>query len=780
VYIFCGGFGFMNKLFLFFVFLFCCSTFVFASNCQTTINVLDKATGNPLSDFNVDCDMYSADGNLTGNMFNVSSSPLVVTEECGKGTRFWITMPFPQWQYSGIDFCKVSKAGYIDNNKGIVLDANYTYDLNLTPLISFSNLQVFEDGNYTASVNLNNASDIVIRWGFTATGADVNTLSAKVYYTTPFDTNNCYGFIRDAKQCGYKAERNTFSVVSQDGNAYTFRSSAEDDHAFKTWFYNGDPDLYETVTQGVTKSDFNITKSDTFVKTLISSVLVDKNISYNLSIDARYTGNGTRTLNIYDCNTDLGVSTPVNNKNCWLDTITTATTKSPDGFYSLLHTSNDLNVINNVKLNVNGNHYIYYTCTGCNLSKYWSIGLIDMNTNIDKPRNWTSTNGINNFVASSKTVDAHYHAVYLTIPKVFRSYFTIDSNAGINYTSGFYDDSISGVNTVPHLDAFISPTTGLYSGVFDVNAEVYDSELNDLVCDFNLVDSSLAFVAEIDSSVSPVGGYCTADFNTLAYTDGNYYVLGRVRESATPELLSASEYSREFEINNAPTINSIIINEGTNLDGVNYDLNANISSATSVTYKCYSGTGGGSGCTSGSWDCKTGSLTNSSGNNWSTSVTGTTKDTNGVWTCKITAGTTSDTNTATMNEIVGITIDSTSMAYALGISPSNNNPGYTNQSKNYIVVTHSGNVTMVLKVSGTALDDSVHTPIAVGKQKFNGTDDSATATALTGSAAQCAPPLARGTYPTSTTQNLYWWLDIPAGQGSGEYTGTLTFGSEKA
>jgi hypothetical protein len=127
-----------------------------------------------------------------------------------------------------------------------------------------------------------------------------------------------------------------------------------------------------------------------------------------------------------------------------------------------------------------------------------------------------------------------------------------------------------------------------------------------------------------------------------------------------------------------------------------------------------------------------------------------------------------------VNGVVGHSEDATSMSYT-GNPDTNNNAMLSNTAKAYIITTHTGNVTMILKVSGTALDDSVHTPIAVGKQKFNGTDDSATATALTGSAAQCAPPLARGTYPTSTTQNLYWWLDIPAGQGSGAYTGTITY-----
>jgi hypothetical protein len=804
-------------------------------------------------------------------------------------------------RYSPAISCDIAVDGFELYNTTVIFSelSNYTYVEDLIPSITFSNLAVYQDGNYTAPVNLFNQSDIVIRWGFTATGIDVNTLSAHVFYTTPFDTNNCYGFIRDEKQCGYKEERNIFSVVSQVGDAYTFRSSAEDDHAFKTWFYNGDPDLYETVTQGVTKSDFNITKSDTFVKTLLSSVIVDKNISYNLSIDARYTGTGTRTLSIYDCNTDLGVLTPVNNRNCWLDTITTATTKSPDGFYSILHTSNDLNMINNVKLNVNGNHYIYYTCSGCTPSKYWSIGLIDMNTNIDKTRNWTSTNGIDSFVANAKTVDAHYHALNLTIPNVFRSYFTIDNNFYSNdttttFTSDFYDDSISSANTIPHIDAFVSPTTGLYSGVVDVNIEVRDSELNEVVCDFNLVDSSLAFVAEIESSVSPVGSYCTSTFDSASYTDGNYFVLGRVRETATPELLSASEYSREFEIRNAaPPVNvyNLTFNVkdsvlDTDLSSVGMDCNVNAYDLTNQSspfsldfnegsYLCnFSKTGYDSNnsfsviadannsytiyltetpansapvigiilfcdgtCSStksvdpatdltisveitdpnGQSDVDATTLAliiSSNPSNWDRIIAspvshgtrdGCVEDGNIYclqvdstdWTTKFVAGVTSvkidvsdtsaepatqvESSGLTINATVGIVNNATSGSYTgLPAVPYNTVAILTNESNPYITTTHNGNVNINVKITATALSDSVHTDIPISAHYWSLTSDSRDASQFTGNADSIKSNWERGSDPISSTADVYMWLNIPASQPAGVYTGTLTYSSEAA
>jgi hypothetical protein len=94
-----------------------------------------------------------------------------------------------------------------------------------------------------------------------------------------------------------------------------------------------------------------------------------------------------------------------------------------------------------------------------------------------------------------------------------------------------------------------------------VNIEVADPEQNTIVCDFNLVTPALAHVAVIAESVSPVGKYCTSDFNSLLYTDGNYLVKARVRETATYEKYSQIEYSENFRIQNTvaqpPTITVI-------------------------------------------------------------------------------------------------------------------------------------------------------------------------------------------------------------------------------
>jgi hypothetical protein len=309
------------------------------------------------------------------------------------------------------------------------------------------------------------------------------------------------------------------------------------------------------------------------------------------------------------------------------------------------------------------------------------------------------------------------YSFYLKIDKIDNNagaYFALPKGGGdilhlgIKNSSFFYN--------VGNFDQNFSSGTPVDNTAYKfVAAYVNDANTIDLNI-YNLSDSLLA--SEIGLAVATDG---TPDTMRLRAN----YDAGNTRSGIVT--FDNVGYSTQ----DAPTINSVIINEGANLDGTNYDLNANISSATSVTYKCYSGTGGGSGCTSGSWDCKTGSLTNSSGDNWSTSVTGTTKDTSGTWTCKITAGTTSDSNTATMNELTGILIDSSSGTYS-GNPNSTNNSFLTNQSNSYVVITNTGNVNQYLTATGTDLTYNSNT-ITLDNQKWYLTNDSGSAFAFTGS-----------------------------------------------
>ena len=128
----------------------------------------------------------------------------------------------------------------------------------------------------------------------------------------------------------------------------------------------------------------------------------------------------------------------------------------------------------------------------------------------------------------------------------------------------------------------------------------------------------------------------------------------------------------------------------------------------------------------------------------------------------------------TVNAAVGHSEGATSGAYS-------GSPGATDailaDSKAYITSTHNGNVDIDVTVTATALTDSVHTDIAVGQQKWFLTDSVGDATPFTGSADAVRLIWGRGNDPTSATQAVYYWLDIPAAQPAGAYLGTLTYNS---
>lgn len=336
-----------------------------------------------------------------------------------------------------------------------------------------------------------------------------------------------------------------------------------------------------------------------------------------------------------------------------------------------------------------------------------------------------------------------------------------------------------GVNYEPHMNIIV-PDANTYSGTLAIDANVYDPENNTIVCDFNLYDSSLTNIGIIATNVSPSNGHCTADLNTLAYADGNYYIFGVVRETGTTELYSSHTYSDEFIINNAeapttPTINSIIINGGNNLDGINYDLNTNISNATTATYKCYSGVGDGSSCTTNSWDCHLGDLTNTSGDNWSATIVATTRDTNGTWTCKITSGEATDSNTTIMNELTGIVVDTTSGTYN-GNAGTNDISFHSGQSENhYIEITHNGNVDISITFTGEDFTVGENT-IPYSNQSWYLTENASLSYPFTSGADVVKANWSK----TETPQNIYLWFDIPMNTEVGEYTSTLTIGSDKS
>lgn len=129
----------------------------------------------------------------------------------------------------------------------------------------------------------------------------------------------------------------------------------------------------------------------------------------------------------------------------------------------------------------------------------------------------------------------------------------------------------------------------------------------------------------------------------------------------------------------------------------------------------------------------------------------------------------------TVNPVVGIQQDATSGTYN-GSPNTTANAILTDQSKAYIITTHNGNTNIDVSITATDLNKNPdYIPLA--NQKWNTTNTYGTATPFTGGSDIVKTNFGRGTDPTSATQNIYLWLDVPTLQPIGAYTGTLTYGS---
>jgi hypothetical protein len=132
-----------------------------------------------------------------------------------------------------------------------------------------------------------------------------------------------------------------------------------------------------------------------------------------------------------------------------------------------------------------------------------------------------------------------------------------------------------------------------------------------------------------------------------------------------------------------------------------------------------------------------------------------------------------------MNETYGTTQDTSSGTYT-GSPDSINNAFSSTQTANaYIETTHNGN--FIINVTGLQTDLTYLTnTIGDGNMSWYLSNDAGSSTPFTGEADTINNTWDRGTDPTSATSNLWMWIDIPAGQVAGAYTGTLTFGSAPA
>lgn len=284
-------------------------------------------------------------------------------------------------------------------------------------------------------------------------------------------------------------------------------------------------------------------------------------------------------------------------------------------------------------------------------------------------------------------------------------------------------------------------------------------------------------VASPYSDVSCTGDGLTGDGSKTIYCrlyDGIVYSIDQNTDTYTAD-------------NTAPTVSSAIMNAGANLIGVDYDFNVTMSDAGSglatTTYKCWSSGLAEATCTDANWDCRTGSLTDNGSDSYGAVVTGSLKDTSGTWTCKGYAtdnvelqGT--DTDTETMNETTGYTVDTTTITYA-GTQGSTENAATTDQANAYVIFTHNGNVDLNLLNNCDALTYSAYT-IPASNHKWLDSDNYAGANACNGQNQEVDATWSKGTYPSSSVTNAYFWLDVPVAQALGSYTGTITVGATKS
>lgn len=160
----------------------------------------------------------------------------------------------------------------------------------------------------------------------------------------------------------------------------------------------------------------------------------------------------------------------------------------------------------------------------------------------------------------------------------------------------------------------------------------------------------------------------------------------------------------------------------------------------------------------------------------------------GDWTTKFLAGTADvyvyaqdnsaapdsdeETGAITVSSTTGFTPDATTGTYSG--SPNTTDNAFDNgQTVNaYVETTHNANVNIDVTADQSDLTDGGDT-IGDDNVSWYLSDDAGSSTPFTGGADAVNSTWGRGTDPTSATFNLYMWLDIPANQPAGAYTGTL-------
>ncbi len=430
----------------------------------------------------------------------------------------------------------------------------------------FSDFNLFEANVFDVTVDLNSASDSNIAIDFNITIGDINQDATRVYFhiATIASDSNCFRYIRDQPYCGWwYPERSVvkFDTLASLGNTYQQRSS----------------DLYhDFYVYSATNLDFNTLANETgsivlnnsadWVKVLITNTEKDANVLNLMHFDASYTGPGTETLNIWDCNND--VVNPDGNIDCAHFSIDSTSPLDASGDYSISYTTNDLNQIpdGNLAINSDGNHWYFFNCASCGPSKYWSMDTVPDNSNIDRDRHWTSNTGVGTLVADN-TQSTTVHASWINLNKThyFDYFVQVFSADGLTDTnSAMQREEINIVNLPPVVQFVAEPVAGtIYSGIIDINVHIQDALVNPIAdgvrCDINLLNVSSVAIDTVAFNLTPIidtnGGYvCTTTYDTTG-KDGNHFLYIMLRETTTIERYTANfTTGAAFILDNMPDL----------------------------------------------------------------------------------------------------------------------------------------------------------------------------------------------------------------------------------
>ncbi len=118
---------------------------------------------------------------------------------------------------------------------------------------------------------------------------------------------------------------------------------------------------------------------------------------------------------------------------------------------------------------------------------------------------------------------------------------------------------------------------------------------------------------------------------------------------------------------------------------------------------------------------------------------------------------------------IGIVLDV--LALTVEGEPGTDNVAF---NENPQLITHDGNVDQDILINGN--DFTGPETIGVENAKYLNLENPASANTLTYDQAIFSEisPMTRGTYPSPTVEEIYYWLDIPTATKAGEYTGTVT------